>query len=641
MGSLVQLFNEWETQLLVLLSLALQMYLFFTGSLRRQSTNTFMRISIWIAYSGADLVAIYVLGLLSRHEEATIGMCASMGLHPLAFFWAPFLLIHLGGQDTITAFAVEDNKLWLRHWLDLVMQVGLALYVFWKSTGRHNVQLLVPGILLFVAGIIKYGERMLAQKYGSLENMRGFIDEEYVQKLPQLNRADGYSGMVCFSLHSAPGLRDLFAGCNLSQMQRSRVLTQLSRDERLLPKCIEIELALLYDDLYTKAVVLRTRSGIILRCISQICSMVALALFFLVSNKQRYSRADVVITYVLFMGGLFLEVCTIFIFLRSPWTWAWLEAHKYQRFSRISLSLLSSYIGWPERKPLWSNSMGQFNFLGSLSGSGQPRSCKRRAMMLIKNMMRLAGTKKENLFWINRLLDTKHIKVDNEVMESVLHGACILGEELLETSTPRQWPNLGPFLEQLQLFAAGFGNAIVLLYVFTEAHLSKYPPLDLPDSIDAAEAQEVLRMVDVCQKLSNYVLHLFVNQSEMLPISGSVQSMLEQYLQVDTTKVEVNSEQPNPAPNSVVSVFQPCKETLEEFRDLWIRLVVYIAGKSSPELHAAQLGRGGELLTFLWLHMAHYGLGDVGRRIELTNTTFFGVRQVYVFYVPEKSQQNE
>lgn len=636
MESLVQLFNDWETQLLVLLSFTLQMYLFFTGSLRRQSTNTFLRLSIWIAYSGADLVAIYALGLLSRHDDATIGKHASMGNHPMAFFWAPFLLIHLGGQDTITAFAVEDNNLWLRHWLDLVMQVGLAFYVFWKSTGRHNVQLLVPGILMFVAGIIKYGERMLALMYGSLKNMRGFIDEEYVQKLPQQNRADGYSGMVCFSLHSAPGVRDLFAGCTLSQMQRSRVLTRLNHNEPLLPKCIEIELAMMYDDLYTKAVVLRTRSGVILRCISQICATVALVLFFLVSNKQRYSRADVVITYVLFIGGLFLEVCTIFIFLGSPWTWAWLEAHKYQRFSRISLSLLTSYIGWPERKPLWSNSMGQFNFLGSLSGNGQPGSCKRRVMTLIRNMMRLVGTKKENLFWINRLLDTEHIKVDDEVMGSLLHGVNILGEEFLERSTPRQWPNLGPFLEQLQLFAAGFGNAIVLLYVFTEAHLSKYPPLDLPSSIDAAEAQEVLRMVDVCRKLSNYVLHLFVNQPEMLPVSGSVQAMLEQYLKVDVTKVEVNSEQLSSALNSEFSVFQPGKETLEEFRDMWIRLVVYTASKSSPELHAAQLGRGGELLTLLWLHMAHYGLGDVGRRIELTNTNFFGVRQVYVFYVPEK-----
>lgn len=45
-------------------------------------------------------------------------------------FWAPFLLVHLGGPDTITAYSLEGNELWLRHLLNLVVQVGVAFYVF-------------------------------------------------------------------------------------------------------------------------------------------------------------------------------------------------------------------------------------------------------------------------------------------------------------------------------------------------------------------------------------------------------------------------------------------------------------------------------------------------------------------------------
>lgn len=64
----------------------------------------------------------------------------------------------------------------------------------------------------------------------------------------------------------------------------------------------------------------------------------------------------------------------------------------------------------------------------------------------------------------------------------------------------------------------------------------------------------------------------------------------------------------------------PCKETLEEIRDMWVRLIIYTAGKSRPEIHGAQLTRGGELLTFVWLLMAHKMLRDSGeRRIELIN----------------------
>jgi hypothetical protein len=84
---------------------------------RQGSTNGLLRGTIWLAYLGADMVAIYALRYLSRHQDN-----GTMETHPLVFFWTPFLLIHLGGQDTITAFFMEDNKLWLRHLLNLVLE---------------------------------------------------------------------------------------------------------------------------------------------------------------------------------------------------------------------------------------------------------------------------------------------------------------------------------------------------------------------------------------------------------------------------------------------------------------------------------------------------------------------------------------
>jgi hypothetical protein len=47
-------------------------------------------------------------------------------------FWAPFVLVHLGGQDTITALSKQDNDLWLRHLLSLVSQVLVSAYVVAK-----------------------------------------------------------------------------------------------------------------------------------------------------------------------------------------------------------------------------------------------------------------------------------------------------------------------------------------------------------------------------------------------------------------------------------------------------------------------------------------------------------------------------
>ena len=194
MESLTKLFNEWEMQLLVLLSFTLQLFLFFTGSLRRHGTSGFLRLFIWAAYLGADLVAVYTLGLLSRREVIISEGHIPWRTQPLAFFWAPFLLIHLGGQDTITAFSMEDNNLWLRHLLNQVVQVILAMYVFWKSVGRHNMELLVSGIFVFVAGVIKYGERTWSLKSGSLKSLESTDAKRYRKQLPEgISDDDGRS----------------------------------------------------------------------------------------------------------------------------------------------------------------------------------------------------------------------------------------------------------------------------------------------------------------------------------------------------------------------------------------------------------------------------------------------------------------
>jgi len=45
------------------------------------------------------------------------------GSSDLEVLWAPVLLIHLGGQSTMSAYSLEDNELWKRHAMTLVSQV--------------------------------------------------------------------------------------------------------------------------------------------------------------------------------------------------------------------------------------------------------------------------------------------------------------------------------------------------------------------------------------------------------------------------------------------------------------------------------------------------------------------------------------
>ncbi|GJN12350.1 hypothetical protein PR202_ga30621 [Eleusine coracana subsp. coracana] len=117
-----------------------------------------LRIFAWSAYMLTDLTAIYVLGPLSVNKRSPE--------RELMAFWAPFRLLHLGGQDNITAYAIEDNSLWLRHLQTMAVQVAAAGYVLYESSiiSSRRSLLLPANIIMFVVGVVKYGERVWAHK---------------------------------------------------------------------------------------------------------------------------------------------------------------------------------------------------------------------------------------------------------------------------------------------------------------------------------------------------------------------------------------------------------------------------------------------------------------------------------------------
>ncbi|PUZ46570.1 hypothetical protein GQ55_7G089100 [Panicum hallii var. hallii] len=619
MGSLLQILNEWEIQLLVLVSFILQVFLFFTGNVRRHSTDMLLRGTIWLAYLGADVVAIYALGFLSRHEDATTKNIALGETHPLAFLWSPFLLIHLGGQDTITAFALEDNSLWLRHLLNLVVQVSLALYVFWKSTSwPHNVQVLVPGIFLFIAGIIKYGERTISLMYGNLNNSKkSKLKSE--PKPPNMYEDAGYKGIVSLALNCAPAVRALLARHMVFEMSAAHLDTLRNiNDVQYKAKVVDVELGIMYNDLYTKAALLRTRSGIVTRCISQVSIVVALV-GFAVSNKKVYSEIDIAITYTLFIGCFLLEVCAmITMFIASPWTWAWLEARGYRRLARISWSAFSSnIIGWPITKPLWSN----------------PVTLAQRLISIIRKKARAVGTADQLVklpFWVSKMVDTKYEAVDDKIKEAIVEQIVAFHNDPF-TNPARHYQHLVPFLKRLyESEYYDFTRLISELHIFTEVYISEA----LAPSNGPRISSEAIALADACRKLSNYMLYLVAAHpaaGSILQVTGGSPDITLDKMQHLISCEESSSKEANlraasdtlnrvyEAPSAKLSSTQQRVEILKDLRAVWVRILMYAAGRSRPEVHAALLARGGELLTFVWILMAHYHMGNsTSRPFEFT-----------------------
>ncbi|GMN36881.1 hypothetical protein TIFTF001_006361 [Ficus carica] len=151
--------SELEIRAMVIVSLMSQSILILIGNKRKHSTRNWLRFILWLAYLSAGWVAIVSLSVLSikrlqYHED---DYSNNIPNYIVTAFWAPFLLPLLGGPDTVTVYSLEDNQLRWRHFLMLLVQVGVAFHVFVRSWTSNLLNFL--SVPMFVAGIIKFGER--------------------------------------------------------------------------------------------------------------------------------------------------------------------------------------------------------------------------------------------------------------------------------------------------------------------------------------------------------------------------------------------------------------------------------------------------------------------------------------------------
>uniref|UniRef100_A0A8R7TQS6 DUF4220 domain-containing protein n=2 Tax=Triticum urartu TaxID=4572 RepID=A0A8R7TQS6_TRIUA len=171
-GGLIDFWNAWAVQSLVLVSLTLQVLLLLLAGIRRRETSwRLFRSILWLAYQLADATAIYALGHLSFDG-------ATRREHRLVAFWAPFLLLHLGGPDNITAYSLEDNRLWLQHLLTLGLQAAGAVYVLYKPYIGTQDMFVLAVILMFIVGVLKYGERTAALKGSNMDSIPSSLKKE-------------------------------------------------------------------------------------------------------------------------------------------------------------------------------------------------------------------------------------------------------------------------------------------------------------------------------------------------------------------------------------------------------------------------------------------------------------------------------
>ncbi|KAL3720513.1 hypothetical protein ACJRO7_005344 [Eucalyptus globulus] len=695
-----ELRKEWELRFFVLLSLLLQLILVTQGFRRKSSYKCWIRVVVWTAYPLADLIATLTLGVL-LNRLATIKETKGT-IDPksqIVAYWVPFLLLHLGGLDTITAYALKDIELWLRQLARLCVHVGLACYAYFVTFSGSTLSILAAGMIL--VGFIKYVERTLCLYWAtegqlrdsmlSLPDFRPIyprIMERYALEKEEDYRVsiDEESGQAIYkekdsTLVKAYELfkifKPLFGGLILrsGDLEASkRMFMSTAMDSATAFRMVEIELGFMYDLLFTKAPLLTGAWGII-RWVINISVLWAVLVFFSLQDRKDYPKVDIYITFLLIGAAILLEIYSVLLAFSSDWVDHW-------RIQRPERSVISSAVAflriWPN--PRWSNSVAQFSLL--------KLSSRKRNRIFSKYLwFAKLDEKLEKNFYIDYKEFKSNIKewTFGHMRKTVgyLEGKSGLAGLKLEASEVLKKSNN----DHLSWSVDGmeFDQSILIWHIVTE--LCHYKDHD----VRQGKGPEDITNYEMSKLVSRYMLYLLVLHPSMLPTGTGVlryedtsvdaRKFFEDKLAVLSKKeTSINSlvvktwahnlfkkekhghtgvKSCNKAHKSTESrhvcelchlllqvgtqlpaakirggksrsvLFDAChlasqlnKIESEDFRrkwkligKVWAKFLIYAACQSSYE-HSESLSRGGEIISHVWLLMAHLGVAELVQTSE-------------------------
>ncbi|KAI4983400.1 uncharacterized protein LOC123406008 [Hordeum vulgare subsp. vulgare] len=392
----VQWWEESQLRILVLASLVIQYILIVSSAARKLPIRSWFRPVIWLAYLGSDAIAIYALAtLFNRHRKPhDDGDGHGDSNSILEVLWAPILLIHLGGQDGITAYNIEDNELWTRHIFTAVTQVTVAVYIFCKSwPGGNDRNLLVAAILLFIPGILKCIEKPLALRRASINSLVSSGEpiqrsihthklkfdplEDFIDKATSPIGANEYlltsATPVDFTPYklfvdlASPSVDDRIrmllsfstldgnhAYCKLQHWLSNTFLILYTKEKVFsisFLKQIDLSSSSTSRNIFKLTASLAVNSGLVLRALALYLPFIALVIFHH-SNREVYSQDDVKVTYTLLCCTAALEFPAMVVRIISRDT-----EERRQRSSDVVST---------DEKPDFDDKVSQYSLIGLL-----------------------------------------------------------------------------------------------------------------------------------------------------------------------------------------------------------------------------------------------------------------------------------
>ncbi|XP_075658693.1 uncharacterized protein LOC142628492 [Castanea sativa] len=438
-------------------------------------------------------------------------------------------------------------------------------------------------------------------------------------------------------------------------------------------RILEIELNFFYDLIHTKVAVATSKVGILSQCTSIGLVVAALSLFYK-EEKRGFQRIDVKVSYTLFFGVLGLNMVTLLLWVFSDWAIATLtKSQKNSLLSKIFDKFLdlkkprwkqsadvskSKKLEWETlRYRRWSEKLSQFNFIkycwkqrskGMYEAESNNNITSILKYLHIKDfidhkkndiflMISVSSKPLTKILWEFIFKELKGKSRDAEDPEEAKRIISARGEWVLENV---DFPNgfncseLMPYVKDV-----AYDESLLLWHIATELC---YNPDPLGDRHSDCKSCDYCNDRELSNCLSDYMIYLLYQQpSLMSEVSGIAKQRFtdtwaeaqrffsqrqrelkkqeepfESILNVETELKPVQVKG-----NRSKSVLFDASMLAKEMNKLdtekwkvtskvWVELMSYAASRSRGNAHIQQLSKGGELLTFVWLLMAQFGLRE-------------------------------
>ncbi|KAK7327762.1 hypothetical protein VNO77_21853 [Canavalia gladiata] len=619
-GELQNLWDHWGLEILMLLSFSIQVILTVYGSRRKDIPGMWIRFTVWFNYLLSASLAKIIIGKLTVIPESDPN--ERNIIRELKALFAPLLLVQIGNPDAITAYSIEDNRLGLRQLLTLVVQVAVVIWIIVKSWTHSDLSYLY--LPLLISGLIKHGEVVWALK-SSLSKRSCIITVQ------EIDQEANMPALFRFLPEDIPNieliLKAYYRFISLKPHRENWLyqplyesLPQMSIDEYTPEDIFHItdaELSFMYDVLYTKAPIIYTKAGCILRVVSFL-NLVLTLCGFSVLFRRDFSRHWKACFIVGVLGGaVLMEAYQIAQLPFSDWAIIQMIKHQNLPFMIPCLRIIGP------RASNWkrcSNTLPQFNLL-SFCIHDKPLKCGKilkfrgMDMRLKKNRCRTRIKFPQELKTL-MVQEMKDIDGDRRLKPFNQRGEWSLG----------RYGCLNDFKWSVK---RDFDKSITIWHIATDICYYSDAQCNVADP-----------KVQMAKLLSNYMMYLLAMRPHMLSTTTAkiifqhacdkLKALLVQKIEQSVKdekeacwilRMERVPQYPNSERKSetvVTSKWHVLRDAQRLARNLmvmenrwqilcsvWVEMLCYAAANCSIDYHSEQIRRGGGLITHVWILLAH------------------------------------